>query len=225
MVRVAPSILSADFGRLLDEVRRVERGGADIVHVDVMDGQFVPNISVGIPIVEALRGKTTLPIDVHLMITNPQAYIQRFAEAGANMLSFHVETCAHAQRAVQAIRASGVKAGVALNPSTPLCFLDYLLGELDFALLMAVNPGFSGQEFIPAVLGKISELRQAAARRGVPLEIEVDGGINNQTGAQAVRAGATILVAASFVFGARDAGAAIRQLKMCACTNGAPGGI
>lgn len=199
-VKVAPSILSADFSRLREEVQAVEAAGADMIHVDVMDGHFVPNLTIGPLVVEAVRRSTSLPLDVHLMVLNPDDLVEDFARAGSSGLTVHAEVCYHLQRTLQHIRDQGLKAGVALNPATPLSVLDYVLEEADLILIMSVNPGFGGQEFLPAVLPKIERLRKELDRRRCRAEIEVDGGIKPNTAAQAVRAGARVLVAGSAVF-------------------------
>ncbi len=213
-IKVAPSILSADFSRLGDEIRAVEAAGADIIHVDVMDGHFVPNITIGPMIVEAVRKVTKLPLDVHLMITNPELYIADFARAGADYITVHVETAFHLHRLVQSIREhKSVKAAVSLNPATPLASLDYILEDIDMVLIMSVNPGFGGQAFIPSALGKIRELRARIDKLGLKTEIEVDGGVKPDNAAGIIKAGATILVAGSAVFGASDYTAAIRGIR------------
>ncbi len=213
-IKVAPSILSADFSRLGDEIRAVESAGADIIHVDVMDGHFVPNITIGPMIVEAARKVTKLPLDVHLMITNPELYIADFARAGADYITVHVETAFHLHRLVQSIKEhQGIKAAVSLNPATPLASLDYILEDVDMVLIMSVNPGFGGQAFIPSALGKIRELRERIDKLGLKTEIEVDGGVKPDNAAGIVKAGATILVAGSAVFGASDYAAAIRGIR------------
>ncbi len=213
-IKIAPSILSADFSRLGEEIRAVEAAGADIIHVDVMDGHFVPNITIGPLIVEAARKATKLPLDVHLMITNPELYIADFAKAGADYLTVHAETAFHLHRLVQTIREhKGVKAAVALNPATPLEALDYILGDLDMVLIMSVNPGFGGQAFIPSALRKIAALRKRIDGLGLKTEIEVDGGVKPANGAEIANAGADILVAGSAVFGAKDYAAAIKGIR------------
>jgi ribulose-phosphate 3-epimerase len=212
-VRIAPSILSADFARLADEVARVERGGADWLHVDVMDGHFVPNLTVGPPIVEALRKVTKLPLDVHLMITNADAYITEFAEAGADYLTVHVEACPHLHRTVQAIKERGVKAGVTLNPATPIGSVEAILPDADLLLIMSVNPGFGGQSFIPSSLQKISQARAMIDRAGSRALLEVDGGVKIENAAQIVAAGADILVSGSAIFSSKDYGATIHAMR------------
>lgn len=213
-IKVAPSILSADFSRLGEEIKAVEAAGADIIHVDVMDGHFVPNITIGPLIVEAARKSTNLPIDVHLMITNPELYIADFAKAGADYITVHVETAFHLNRLIQLIREhKGVKAAVSLNPATPLSSLDYILPELDMVLIMSVNPGFGGQSFIPSAMGKIRRLRKRIDELGLTVEIEVDGGVKPGNAAELAEAGADILVAGSAVFGTQDYAAAIRGIR------------
>ncbi len=213
-IKVAPSILSADFSRLGEEIRAVEGAGADIIHVDVMDGHFVPNITIGPLIVEAARRSTKLPLDVHLMITNPELYIADFAKAGADYITVHTETAFHLNRLVQSIREhKGVKAAVALNPATSLAVLDYVLADLDMVLIMSVNPGFGGQAFSPSALDKIVRLRKRIDELGITTEIEVDGGVKPGNAAEVIAAGADILVAGSAVFGAKDYAAAIRGIR------------
>lgn len=209
---LAPSILSADFGRLAEQVALAERGGASVVHVDVMDGHFVPNITIGPPVVKALRKATTLPLDCHLMIENADRYLDAFADAGASWVSLHVEALPHLQRAVAYLKSRGVKAGVALNPSTPLASLEEILPELDYVLVMSVNPGFSGQSFLPGSLDKIGRLRADIRRRGLAARIEVDGGIDQGNVRAVVAAGAEIVVAGNAVFGQADPEAAARRL-------------
>lgn len=212
-IKVAPSILSADFSRLGDEIRAVEAAGADIIHVDVMDGHFVPNITIGPLIVEAARRSTKLPLDVHLMITNPELYIADFAKAGADYLAVHVETAHHLHRLVQSIKEHNVKAAVSLNPATPLSALDHILPDLDMVVIMSVNPGFGGQSFISSAMEKIRSLRKRIDAAGLHIEIEVDGGVKPSNAAEVAAAGADILVAGSAVFGAKDYTAAIRGIK------------
>lgn len=213
-IKIAPSILSADFSRLGEEIKAVEAAGADVIHVDVMDGHFVPNITIGPLIVEAARRSTRLPLDVHLMITNPELYIADFAKAGADYITVHVETAFHLNRLVQSIKEhKGVKASVSLNPATPLEMLDYVLADLDMVLIMSVNPGFGGQAFIPSALEKITRLRKRIDELGLKTEIEVDGGVKPSNAAEVIKAGADILVAGSAVFGAKDYAAAIRGVR------------
>ena len=215
-IRVAPSILSADFGRLAGEVAAVEAAGADLIHVDVMDGRFVPNITIGPLVVEAVRRATKLPIDAHLMIVEPERYVEAFARAGANLISVHAEVSPHLHRTLQAIRAAGARPAVALNPSTPLSAVEWVLGGCDMVLIMTVNPGFGGQSYIEACTDKIRQLRAMASARGLPLEIEVDGGIKPETAATVAAAGANVLVAGTAVFGAKDYRSAIAGLREAA---------
>lgn len=200
MTLISPSILSADFARLGEEIADLAQGGADWIHVDVMDGRFVPNITIGPPVVRALHRVTNLPLDVHLMIVEPEKYIEAFHEAGANILTVHAEATPHLHRNLQQIKALKMKAGVSLNPATPLSMIEHVLEEVDMVLVMSVNPGFGGQEFIPSALGKITELARLRSERNLDFLIEVDGGINEVTGAKAVMAGADVLVAGNFVF-------------------------
>ncbi|MFB6466594.1 ribulose-phosphate 3-epimerase [Cytobacillus sp. Hz8] len=213
MVKIAPSILSADFSKLGMEIKDVEQGGADYIHVDVMDGHFVPNITIGPLIVEAIRPVTKLPLDVHLMIENPDLYIESFAKAGADYITVHVEACKHLHRTIHFIKSFGVKAGVVLNPATPPEMIRHIIEDVDMVLLMSVNPGFGGQKFIPSVLPKIKEVKQLADSLGLSIEIEVDGGVNEQTAKQCIAAGANVLVAGSAVYNAKDRAKAIAGLK------------
>jgi len=215
-VLIAPSILSADFAALGSAIAAAERGGADLIHVDVMDGHFVPNITIGPPVVASIRRVATVPLDVHLMITDPDRYIEAFATAGASMISVHVEVLPHLHRTVQAIKALGAKAGVVLNPSTPVVALEEIAGDVDFVLVMSVNPGFGGQRFIPRSEIKIAAVRALLDRAGNAAPVEVDGGIDQQTVARVVRAGARILVAGAAVFHAPDPERATRELKAAA---------
>jgi ribulose-phosphate 3-epimerase len=203
-IKLAPSILSADFGRLGEQVVEATQAGADYIHVDVMDGHFVPNITVGPLVVAAIRPHTPLPLDVHLMIEAPEKYIQRFAQAGANIITVHVEVCPHLHRVVESIKELGVKAGVSLNPSTPLTTVDEVLSTLDLVLLMSVNPGFGGQQFIESTVGKIARLRRRLDELGLAAELEVDGGINAEIAPRVAKAGARVLVAGAAVFNKKE---------------------
>jgi ribulose-phosphate 3-epimerase len=213
MVKIAPSILSADFSILAEEILDVERGGADMIHVDVMDGHFVPNLTIGPLIVEAIRPITKLPLDVHLMIENPDAYIEAFANAGADYLTVHVEACTHLHRTIQLIKSYGVRASVVLNPATPVASIQHIIGDIDMVLLMTVNPGFGGQKFIASVLPKIAEVKQLAEQNGVNIEIEVDGGVNVETAKLCIKHGATVLVAGSAIYSQPDRKKAIEALR------------
>jgi ribulose-phosphate 3-epimerase len=216
-VQIAPSILSADFAALGEAVAAVERGGADLIHVDVMDGHFVPNISIGPAVVRSLKRRARVPLDVHLMISDPDRYIDAFADAGAAMISVHVEVLPHLHRTVQAIKALKVRAGVVLNPSTPVVALEQIAGDVDFVLVMSVNPGFGGQTFIPRSESKVREVRQALDRAGnSAAPIEIDGGIDLSTAPGVVVAGARILVAGNAVFSSADPERATRELKTAA---------
>lgn len=212
-VRVSPSLLSCDFGRLAEEVRAVEAAGADWIHVDVMDGRFVPNITIGPVVVEAIKRVATKPLDVHLMIVEPERYVEAFAKAGGDVLTVHVEASPHLHRTLQQIRHAGAKPSVVLNPSTPLSAIEEVLGEVEMVLLMSVNPGFGGQSFIESTVDKVRRLRAMFDARGLDTDIEVDGGINAETAKRVVAAGATVLVAGSYVFGAKDYAQAIRSLR------------
>jgi len=213
MGRIAPSILSADFTRLGEEINAVEAGGADYIHVDVMDGHFVPNISIGPMIVKAARRATQLPLDVHLMISDPDPFIDAFVEAGASILTVHAEASTHLHRTIQRIKDQGTKASVALNPATDLSALNYVLEDLDMVLLMTVNPGFEGQCFIPAVLPKIEALREMVNGRDLKLKIEVDGGISEKNIHTVSSAGADVFVAGSAIFYSEDYGETIRKMR------------
>ena len=215
-VRIAPSVLSADFARLADDVARVEAAGADLLHVDVMDGHFVPNISIGVPVVKALGAIARVPLDCHLMISDPDRYIEAFVSAGARMVSVHVEAVRHLHRTLTFIRSLGAKAGAALTPSTPVSMLDDVVAELDFVVIMAVNPGFSGQPFIPHSLRKVAQARALIAAAGSAADIEVDGGVTTGNAATLVAAGASILVAGASIFGTSDPGAAVHALRASA---------
>jgi ribulose-phosphate 3-epimerase len=210
---ISPSILSADFARLGEEVSALERAGADWAHIDVMDGRFVPNMTIGPMVVEALKRSTKLPLDVHLMIVEPERYVEDFAKAGADVITIHAEATAHLHRALQHIRSLGVKAGVSLNPSTPEDVVRYVLEQLDLVLVMSVNPGFGGQAFIPAVLPKLQKLRKMIDASGKPIYLEVDGGVKPGIARQVIAAGADVLVAGSAVFATPDYAANIRALR------------
>ncbi|MDX6531242.1 MAG: ribulose-phosphate 3-epimerase [Blastocatellia bacterium] len=213
MIEIAPSILSADFSCLGEQVKTVERAGASLLHVDVMDGRFVPNITVGLPVVKALARATRLPIDAHLMIVEPGRYAEEFVKAGAQMVSIHIEADPHAHRTLTAIRSAGARAGIAINPATPLSALDEAVKFADYVLLMSVNPGFGGQEFIPASLDKVRRLRKMIDERGLKTRIEIDGGIDSDNIAEIASAGADIIVSGSAIFGAPDPATALRELR------------
>ena len=210
---IAPSILSADFSRLGEEVKAVADAGADVIHVDVMDGHFVPNITIGPLVVEAVRKITDRPLDVHLMIADADRYIDDFAKAGADWITVHVEACPHLHRTIQCIKGHGKKAGAVLNPATPLETLDYILDDLDLVMLMSVNPGFGGQSFIESSIGKVRRLKQIIDQRGLKTGIEVDGGISPATIGRVAQAGANIFVAGSAIFGKSDYRAVIAEMK------------
>jgi ribulose-phosphate 3-epimerase len=213
MRKIAPSILSADFSRLGEEIQAVENSGADMIHIDVMDGHFVPNITMGPLVVSAVRKITKLPLDVHLMVQNPDQYISAFATAGADMISIHAETCNHLNRSVQLLIENKVIPGVALNPSTPIGTLKWVMPQLKYVLIMSVNPGFGGQSFIPTTLEKINELKQLIIRKKYDIEIQVDGGVNINTVKEIERAGCDIFVAGSAIYGKNDYKVAIDQLR------------
>jgi len=215
-VRIAPSILSADFAALGSGIAAVERGGADLIHVDIMDGHFVPNLTMGPPVVVSIRKVAKVPLDVHLMIEDPDRYVEAFVRAGAAMISVHLEVLPHLHRTIQYIKELGAKAGVAINPSTPVGMLEEIAGDLDHVLVMSVNPGFGGQTFIPRTESKIQAVRALLDRQGSAAAIEVDGGIDTSNAARVVAAGATILVAGSAIFGAPDPEAATRALRAAA---------
>jgi ribulose-phosphate 3-epimerase len=215
-ILIAPSILASDFGRLAEEVQAVAQAGADWIHVDVMDGHFVPNITIGPPIVEAVKAATSLPLDVHLMIEKPERYIESFAKAGATTIGVHVEACPHLHRTVAQIREAGALASVTLNPGTPATAIEAVMGDIDQVLIMTVNPGFGGQKFIPSMLPKIATLRGWIRERELPVRLEVDGGITSKTIAGAAKAGADVFVAGTAVFGAPDYAQAIRELRQAA---------
>ncbi|HLR80251.1 MAG TPA: ribulose-phosphate 3-epimerase [Bacillota bacterium] len=212
MIKIAPSILSADFSKLAEEIKDVENGGADYIHVDVMDGHFVPNITIGPLIVEAIQPITSLPLDVHLMIENPDQYIPMFVDAGASIITVHQETCPHLHRTIQTIKDAGVKAGVTINPATPVEMIQPILPDVDLVLLMSVNPGFGGQSFIHQTVDKINEVAQWRKELGLSFEIEVDGGVNVETAKRCVDAGADVLVAGSAIFNEEDRKQAIQNI-------------
>ena len=218
-IQIAPSILSADFSRLGEEIKAVEKAGADIIHVDVMDGHFVPNITIGPPVVYSVRQVTRLPLDVHLMIADANRYVDAFATAGADWITVHIEACPHLHRTVARIRELGKRPGVVLNPATPLTTLEEILVDIDLVMLMSVNPGFGGQSFIPSSVDKVRRLRVMADKLGVVLDIEVDGGIGPETIGPVVAAGATVFVAGSAVFGANSYAGAIEAMRRNAAKN------
>lgn len=213
MVKIAPSILSANFAKLGEEILDVERGGADYIHVDVMDGHFVPNITIGPLIVEAIRPITKLPLDVHLMIENPDQYIEAFAKAGADYITVHVEACPHLHRTIQLIKSFGIKAGVVINPATPVITIKHIIEDIDMVLLMTVNPGFGGQKFISSVLPKIAEVKRLGDQFNPNLEIEIDGGVNEETAKLCIEQGANVLVAGSAIYNQVDRAEAIRKIR------------
>ena len=213
---IAPSILSADFSRLGEEIQQVVADGADVIHIDVMDGHFVPNITIGPLVVAAVRKITDRPLDVHLMISDPDRYIEEFAAAGADWITVHVEVCKHLHRTINKIKELGKKAGAVLNPATPLTSLEYILDDLDLVMLMSVNPGFGGQKFIPSAIDKTRELKAMIDRRGLQVGIEIDGGVSPATIAAIAQAGANIFVAGSAVFGQKNYAAVIAELKRLA---------
>ncbi|MCD6262362.1 MAG: ribulose-phosphate 3-epimerase [Deltaproteobacteria bacterium] len=200
MIKISPSILSSDFTRLGEEIRAVEEAGADLIHIDVMDGHFVPNITIGPLIVKAVKDITSLPLDVHLMISDPDRYIDDFVKAGADIITVHAETVYHLHRTIQVIKKMGVQTGVALNPATPVEMLNYILTDIDIVMIMSVNPGFGGQQFIPEAISKIETVRKMIEKKGLATEIEVDGGINEKTISSVYQAGANIFVAGSAIF-------------------------
>ena len=209
---LAPSVLAADFGHLADEIARAEQGGATLIHLDVMDGHFVPNLTMGPAVVKAARRATRLPLDVHLMIEHADLYVDAFADAGANWISLHVEAVTHLERTVAHLRDRGLKAGAALNPATPLVSLEEIAPELDYVVVMSVNPGFGGQKFLPSSLDKVRRMRDLLRRRGLATQIQVDGGVDESNVKALVVAGAEVLVAGTSVFGKGDATAAVRRL-------------
>jgi ribulose-phosphate 3-epimerase len=214
VVKIAPSLLSADFSRLKEEIAEVEHAGADWLHIDVMDGHFVPNLTFGPIVVDAIRPHTSLPLDVHLMIEHPDRYIEAFAKSGADLITVHQEVCPHLHRTVNLIKEFGIKCGVAINPATPVSTIESIIPDVDLILLMTVNPGFGGQSFIPSVLQKISELRAKLDQLGYQhIEIEVDGGVGVGTAQEVVNSGATVLVAGSAIFGKEDRHKAIQAIQ------------
>jgi ribulose-phosphate 3-epimerase len=215
-VQIAPSILSADFATLGEAIRTVERGGADIIHCDVMDGHFVPNLTIGVPVIKSIRKVTSLPLDTHLMIENPDQYVEAFADAGANMISVHPEAAIHLHRTVALIRKTGASPGVVLNPATPIGVLDEILPYVDYVLIMSVNPGFGGQKFIERSVEKVARLRATILERGLDVRIEIDGGIGIENVGEVVRAGAEMLVAGSSIFGEPDPAEAVGELRRAA---------
>ncbi|ETT85813.1 ribulose-phosphate 3-epimerase [Viridibacillus sp. FSL R5-0477] len=214
MIKIAPSILAANFSKLADEVKQVEAAGAKLIHIDVMDGHFVPNITMGPIVVEALRPVTDLPLDVHLMIENPDQYIEDFAKAGADYITVHVEACRHLHRTIQLIRSHGVKPGVVLNPHTPIETIQHVLEDIDMVLFMTVNPGFGGQKFIHSVVPKVEQLSTIIKEKGLNVEIEIDGGINAETIIPCAKAGATIFVAGSAIYGKEDRSKALQEIQL-----------
>ncbi len=210
---IAPSLLSADFGRLAEEIAAVEKAGADLLHLDVMDGRFVPNITIGPPVVAAVRKYAKLPLDVHLMIVEPERYLEAFADAGADVITVQAEATPHLQRAVARVRELGKKAGISLNPSTSLSAVEWVLTDVDMVLLMTVNPGFGGQAYLPAMTGKIELLRSQLSRAGLAVDIEVDGGIKADNVSEVVRAGANVIVSGSGIFGTKDYGRTIAEMR------------
>ena len=213
MLKLAPSILSADFGHLAEDVKKIEEGGADYIHVDVMDGHFVPNISFGAPVMKCLNGKTSLPYDVHLMIENPDRYIDDFVTPQTEYITVHQEACVHLHRTVQNIKSKGVKAGVSINPATPVSTLECILPDVDMVLIMSVNPGFGGQKFIPGALGKVRELAEVKRSKGLDFVIEIDGGITLDNIGEVMEAGVEMAVAGSAVFKAEDVVERVKEFK------------
>jgi ribulose-phosphate 3-epimerase len=212
-IKIAPSLLSADFSRLAEEMASLEVAGADWLHVDVMDGHFVPNITIGPPVVESIRKATSLPLDLHLMIEKPENYLSDFAKAGGDIITVQVEACVHLHRIIQFIKDMGIKAGVALNPTTPLSSLEYILDDVDLVLIMTVNPGFGGQQFIESMFEKIVAARKMLDTRGLPVELEVDGGINLENVSEVAKAGPTVIVSGSGILGTVDYSATISKMR------------
>lgn len=213
MVKIAPSILSADFSRLGEEIKEAEKSGADLIHIDVMDGHFVPNLTIGPPVVKAVRKVTGLPLDVHLMIEDPDRFVEDFVKAGADLITVHAEASVHLDRSINFIKESGAKAGVSLNPSTPLNVLDFVLSEVDMVLLMSVNPGFGGQKFIPQTMDKIRMLKEIIQKKGIKADIEVDGGVNTDNVGEVAAAGADIVVMGSAFFNSKDYSAVVKTVR------------
>ncbi|MFZ5966322.1 MAG: ribulose-phosphate 3-epimerase [Bacillota bacterium] len=213
MIKIAPSILSADFSRLASDIKKVEDAGADLLHIDIMDGHFVPNITIGPLVLNSIKKETKLPFDVHLMIENPDLYIEEFVKAGADIITVHVEACKHLHRTIQYIKSFGIKASVSLNPATPLSTIEYVLAELDMVLLMSVNPGFGGQTFIPSTLGKLKTLKGMIQQQGLSIDIQVDGGIKLENAREVADAGANILVAGSAIFHSSDILATMNKFR------------
>lgn len=213
MIKISPSILSADFSKLGEEIKNIDQAGAEMVHIDVMDGHFVPNLTIGAPVIAALRKITTKIFDVHLMVENPQDYVVSFAKAGTDIFTFHIETAPHVHRIIQNIKENNMKVGIALNPGTPLTTINEILDDIDMVLLMTVNPGFGGQKFIPSVLKKIKELKELIRARNLNIDIQVDGGINKVTAPQVVAVGANILVAGSAIYGSDNIAKSIEDLR------------
>jgi len=213
MIKIAPSILSADFSKLAEDIKVVEKAGCDLLHIDVMDGHFVPNITLGPPIIKSLKGKTTMPFDVHLMIENPDKYIRDFIDAGADIITVHSEACIHLHRTIQNIKALGAKAAVSLNPATSLTDIEYVLEDLDMVLIMTVNPGFGGQSFIPNMLTKIKKLKKMIDEKNLNVDVQVDGGIGPNNIHLVTEAGANIIVAGSAIFNSKDIKATVAQMR------------
>lgn len=213
MIKIAPSILSADFANLYEEIIKVERAGADLLHIDVMDGHFVPNLTIGPPVISCLKNRTSLPFDVHLMIENPERYVDDYIKAGAHILTVHMEASAHIHRLLGYIKSRGIIPGIALNPGTPLTNLEYVLDQAGMVLIMSVNPGFGGQSFIPCMKDKIRALKSMMDSRGLEIPIEVDGGISEKNAGEIIEAGANILVAGSAIYSAPDPSKVIKKMK------------
>lgn len=213
MLKIAPSILSADFANLMNDIKKVEEGGADYLHIDVMDGHFVPNITIGPLVLESIKNHTSLPFDVHLMIESPDLYIEQFVKAKANIITVHIEASRHIHRTIQNIKSYGIKAGISLNPGTPISAIECILEEVDMVLVMSVNPGFGGQSFIPSALQKIKDLRTIISNRKLDIEIEVDGGIKLENACEVVKAGADIIVSGSAIFHSSDVTETIKSFR------------